>query len=142
MMAMKLARNLRLPSGLNPVSSAAVLDRMLALDSAGALFLSLDAGKTWEVVTPQWRGKAVEVVAQPRAALRAEAQHAGAEGVSAPTAGEAAPGAADSAAERQPGAVPPSTSSAPPPVPASLFKLGNERHETWVSADGKTWREE
>ena len=35
--------------------------RMLAIDTAGALFLSMDAGNHWEHVTPQWTGRAVEV---------------------------------------------------------------------------------
>jgi hypothetical protein len=125
-MALKLARHPRLPSGLNAVSSAAVFDRLLAVDLAGALFLSHDAGKNWELVTTQWTGKAMEVIAQPRSPS------------------EAAPAASDSTAESRPAAPPAPTSAGPaaPPVPALLFRLVNDRHQTWVSADGKVWRPE
>jgi hypothetical protein len=93
-MALKLARHIRLPGGQNAVSYAALLDRMLALDSAGALFLSHDAGQHWEIVAPQWSGKAISVLAPV------------------------------------------------PLVPPMLFRLVNERHETWVSADGKVWHKQ
>ncbi len=36
---------------------------MLATDSAGALFLSQNAGKKWKAVKPVWHGKVVSLVA-------------------------------------------------------------------------------
>jgi photosystem II stability/assembly factor-like uncharacterized protein len=36
---------------------------MLATDSAGALFLSQNAGKNWKAVKPVWHGKVVSLVA-------------------------------------------------------------------------------
>jgi photosystem II stability/assembly factor-like uncharacterized protein len=38
---------------------------MLATDSAGALFLSQNAGKKWKAVQPTWRGKVISLVALP-----------------------------------------------------------------------------
>lgn len=31
---------------------------------------------------------------------------------------------------------------APAPTPATLFRLVTDRHEVWLSADGKVWREQ
>ena len=63
---LRLLTHPRLPSGLNAVSSAVILDRILAVDPEGALFLSRDATKHWERVPIQWTGKAVAVQAPPR----------------------------------------------------------------------------
>ena len=53
---------IHLPSGLAAVSMAAKRGhRILAIDEAGTLFLSEDAGNHWETVTQQWTGRAVEV---------------------------------------------------------------------------------
>lgn len=48
-----------LPNGLHSVSIASSDDRRIALDEAGALFLSIDGGKTWASVSTQWTGRAV-----------------------------------------------------------------------------------
>jgi hypothetical protein len=55
------AKRIYLPSGLRVESMAAAGPRMLAIDTAGALFVSEDSGDTWERVTPQWTGRAVKV---------------------------------------------------------------------------------
>ena len=55
------AKKIYLPSGLRVESMASAGPRMLAIDTAGALFLSEDSGVTWEHVTPQWTGRAVKV---------------------------------------------------------------------------------
>jgi hypothetical protein len=52
---------LKLPNGTMPVSAAVASRQTLALDTAGALFLSEDAGLHWEPVTQQWTGRAIEV---------------------------------------------------------------------------------
>ena len=55
------AKRTYLPSSLPVESMAAAGPRVLAIDSAGALFLSEDSGDTWKHVTPQWTGRAVKV---------------------------------------------------------------------------------
>lgn len=50
-----------LPSGLPVVSTVTAQDRTLAIDQAGAVFLSQDSGEHWEAVARQWTGRAVSV---------------------------------------------------------------------------------
>jgi len=50
-----------LPSNLPRVSTVANGARSLAIDSAGALFLSKDRGQTWKPVPPKWTGRAAHV---------------------------------------------------------------------------------
>lgn len=50
-----------LPSGLPLRSSASDAGRELALDSAGALFLSRDGGRSWTTVARAWQGKVISV---------------------------------------------------------------------------------
>jgi hypothetical protein len=137
---LRLTMHPRLPSGLNAVSSAIMLDRVLAVDPAGTVFLSPDAGRHWEIVPVQWTGKAVAVEA-PSRALNPLKVEGNAETVTA-SADEQAPAAPASAANGppQPGPTIPLNSGAAPMVPAMLFKLTNDRHAIWVSADGKVWR--
>jgi hypothetical protein len=51
----------KLPGGVRAVSAAVTPDRTLAVNPAGALFLSEDAGLHWEPVAQQWTGRAIEV---------------------------------------------------------------------------------
>ena len=53
------ARPSELPSGLPAVSSVAAMSRMLAIDPAGSVFLSEDAGIRWKSVEKQWEGRAI-----------------------------------------------------------------------------------
>lgn len=53
--------SLKLPSGLAAVSTATSAQRTLAIDLAGALFLSEDAGAHWKAVASQWSGRAIQV---------------------------------------------------------------------------------
>jgi hypothetical protein len=55
---------IHLPGGLPAVSTAEAGHRRLAIDQAGALFLSLDAGNHWKIVAQQWTGRAVNVRCQ------------------------------------------------------------------------------
>jgi len=50
-----------LPSRLRAVSTVSNARLILAIDSAGTLFLSKDSGKRWQAVTPRWTGRAVRV---------------------------------------------------------------------------------
>ncbi|HEY1895075.1 MAG TPA: hypothetical protein VGG62_02335, partial [Terracidiphilus sp.] len=159
--ALRLTSHPRLPSGLNAVSSAAMLDRILAVDPDGAVFLSRDAAKHWDRVPVQWTGKAVFVQAPPRefyplnsAAQKDEALHTSP--VAAVSINPEPPAQAPAvpsppvesmkeakSATAAPGPPPsPANADAALPIPGMLFKLINDRHQTWVSADGKIWRQQ
>ncbi len=146
--AMHLAKRVKLPSGLTTVSSAALLNRLLAVDSAGAVFLSQDAGKHWETVNAQWSGRAIQVQAPPQGLYRPKAANAATTAETAP-----APDNSVNHVSEQPPAPPPpppasdttpaaARAKAAPPIPAMLFRLVTDRHQTWVSVDGKVWREQ
>jgi hypothetical protein len=106
-----------LPSGLAAVSIASGGHFLLAIDKAGALFLSKDRGATWERVATQWTGRAVAVRRQAHvhgALYAAPAAPTGTTGGSSPDAGLA-------------------------PLPTEFFELSNDKNQTWVSTDGRTW---
>ncbi len=108
---------IQLPSGLASVSIASRGHFLLVIDKAGTLFLSEDRGVTWERITTQWTGRAVEVhrqVAANDAMQTAPAAQNGTTGNSSAGAGAASP----------------------PPV---LFELSNDDNQTWMSTDGRTW---
>jgi hypothetical protein len=58
------AKASKLSSGLAVLSTANAGQHTLAVDLAGALFLSEDAGKHWQPVARQWTGRAVNVRTQ------------------------------------------------------------------------------
>ncbi|MGA2635544.1 MAG: zf-HC2 domain-containing protein [Terracidiphilus sp.] len=98
-----------LPSGLGAVSSVTAANCTLAIDQAGALFLSRDSGSHWESVARQWTGRAVNVSLLPTLNGRSF--------VAAPT----------------------RAAAAAPTAPAEVFELRNDKNLTWVSADGVIW---
>ena len=152
--AMRLFTHQKLPSGLDTISSAVMLGRILAVDSAGAVFLSRDAGRHWEPVSTQWTGKAVEVHAPLRVLYGLnKAVGANAAVSTAPAPPENSPDekpaqpalsdqrtAADSTAAAPPAPGPALFSAGSQAAPLMLFTLVNDQHQTWVSADGKVWR--
>jgi hypothetical protein len=114
--AARLTGLIHLPSGLPAVSEASAGHLMLAIDQAGALFLSDDSGSTWEPVTQQWTGRAVAVRRQATGSGNA----ATAPAAEAETAGNTA-----------------GTGTAP--GPAAIFEILNDQSQVWASADGKVW---
>jgi hypothetical protein len=99
----------QLPSGLNIVSSVTAQNRRLAIDDAGALFLSRDSGSHWESVALQWTGRAVVVSVLPSSNGRSY--------VAAPING----------------------ATAAPAAQPEVFELRNDKNQTWVSTDGVIW---
>jgi hypothetical protein len=90
---------------------------MLAIDKAGALFLSADRGDTWERIDKQWKGRAVEVT---------QLSSANAGLAPAPTdQSETAPST-------------PASGGATTP-PTVIFELLNDKGQAWVSTDGRIW---
>jgi hypothetical protein len=115
-----LANTIQLPGGRESVSIASGDHLLLAIDKAGALFLSEDRGVTWERISRQWTGRAIAVRRQSRdqdAQQAAPAAQNGTTGGSSPDAGAASP-------------------------PSLSFELLNDKNETWVSTDGRTWTPE
>ena len=114
------AKPMQLPSGLASVSIASRGHFLLAIDKAGALFLSEDRGVTWERITAQWTGRAVAVRRQVAANDATQTAPAAQNG----TTGNSSAG---------------SGAASPPPV---LFELSNDKNQMWVSTDGRTWTPE
>jgi hypothetical protein len=114
--AARMAHSFHLPSGLPAVSIASAGHLMLAVDQAGALFLSEDQGGTWEPVLKQWTGRAVAVRRQAAGSGNAE---------TAPAAEAETPGNA--------------AGTATAPQPAAAFEILNDQSQVWASADGKIW---
>ncbi len=104
---------IHLPSGLAAVSMAQAGHRTLAIDEAGTLFLSVDAGNHWETVTQQWTGRAV--------AVRTETKY----------------GASAAFAARAPANS--SSDAGAAPSPALFFEILNDKNQTWLSTDGEIW---
>lgn len=71
------AKQMELPGGLPAVSTATVRRKVLAVDKAGAVFLSTDAGVHWNLVERQWTGMAVEVRTQSEVQAKADAATGG-----------------------------------------------------------------
>jgi len=106
-----------LPSKLPALSVVENASRALALDTAGALFLSDDAGLTWHSVQAQWQGRALALrLSQPRSAA-----------LQAPTRNTA------NDAEARP-----QTQTLALTVPA--FELTTDSGDLYTSPDGQTWR--
>ena len=60
------AKTTALPSGLLSESTETTKDRTIAVDGAGAVFLSEDAGGHWVSVAKQWSGRAIAVRLQTK----------------------------------------------------------------------------
>ncbi|WP_348263319.1 zf-HC2 domain-containing protein [Telmatobacter sp. DSM 110680] len=61
----KAIQKIILPSGLGVLATASEASRIVALDTAGALFLSEDGGKNWQSIPSQWTGRALLVRTRP-----------------------------------------------------------------------------
>lgn len=106
-----------LPSKLPALSVATSSQHQLAIDTAGALFRSDDAGVTWQSVPVQWTGRAIKVALVPSPNARLLAKSVGS--LSAPP------------AEANRSAAP----SAQPPI----FELTTDDGDLWISTDGQIW---
>lgn len=104
-----------LPSKLPISRSVSLGDRLLALDSAGNLFLSKNTGKHWKAVKPQWPGKVVQITG-PTESLSSGLQK------------KKTTAASES--------ITPSTPSASAP---SGFQLTTDSGSVWSSQDGRHW---
>ena len=91
--------------------------RTLALDTAGALFLSIDHGQHWSAVTQQWSGKAVRLsfAASPARLYQVQPQQSQA----------ASTGMAQQSQQA--------------PIPTAGFELTTSTGVVFISTDGLTW---
>lgn len=112
-----------LPTGFYPAATAALRDRVVALDSAGTLYWSESAGRQWLPVTKQWSGQA--------ATLR----------VAAPAGGAGQMSSTDKAADKAADRAAFSGAVAPARVPRPLFELVTDQGLTWTSEDGVLWKQ-
>jgi len=107
-----------LPSGLPAVSAVSASHHLLALDSAGTLFISEDAGAVWEPAAQPWTGRAVSIAISP------------------PTATLAPQNPAKSHTETPPASIaPPRPSNLP-----VLFEIATDKDAYWTSLDGRNWK--
>jgi Carboxypeptidase regulatory-like domain/Putative zinc-finger len=99
-----------LPNKLSAVSVVERAGRTLAIDTAGTLFRSDDAGATWHIVPTQWQGRALTIrLAPPPSAQQ--------------------PGAAKNTAG----------ANSQPQAIAPLFELTTDSGVRYTSPDGQTW---
>ncbi len=106
-----------LPNGLTAVSATAVQHHLLAVDSAGALFLSQDYGKTWQTITQQWAGHALEVRVQSQSQTASPTVSSAAAVSKEVSGGEIAP-----------------------VLTGPVFELVTDTASVWTSTDGKLWK--
>jgi len=148
-----------LPSKLPAASTVTAASHTLAIDTAGALFLSTDAGRHWTAIHPQWQGKAqhLSLAAAPAIMgyLQAETttKQKTATRAAAPAKPAAAPSSSTSSDSNATGAIIAgapldSVSAAPPsptpsfalPPPTPTFQLTTDTGTIWLSDDGLIWR--
>lgn len=156
-----------LPSKLPTASTVTALNRTLAIDTAGALFLSTDNGRHWTSIHPQWQGKAQTLTLTAATNFRYAAakkplpatnspkptpdSNAGATIITGAALDALAsdnstvlPPAAPARAKSQPAAPAPPTAAAAPTLapsapPSPTFQLTTDTGTIWQSNDGLTW---
>jgi hypothetical protein len=112
---------IQLPSNKPAANVLHATGRTLALDTDGNLFLSLDSGKRWTAVSPQWPGKAIAISLSATPA-RFYLQQPSQTQTQANLSGDANGLPLQQA-----------------PVPASGFDLTTATGAVWHSTDGITW---
>lgn len=102
-----------LPSHRPVVSSVVNARQQVAIDTAGSLFRSTDAGVTWQPVASQWTGRAIKLqLFTPPAESRLAKSASSATAITA----------------------------ANVPLAQPTFELTTDTGEVWTSADGQTWK--
>jgi hypothetical protein len=113
---LRAPNRVHLPSGLGAISIAHEGPRVLAIDNAGALFLSEDSGSDWDPVTTQWTGRAVLV----RKKMELDSAAAVPQADKSKVAGDSGSSGAMSETD-------------------TVFELLNDQSQLWLSTDGKIW---
>jgi hypothetical protein len=105
-----VAPSFKLPSKKPVAAQLNAGGRTLALDTAGALFLSYDKGKRWTAVKTQWSGKAVQLSFATTPSRLYQVQPSQTQ-----------------------------TQTQQSPIPTSGFELTTATGAVWLSSDGLTW---
>ncbi len=113
--SMKMKKQPSLPSHLRAVATVSNTRQEVAIDTAGSLFRSQDAGVSWQSVPVQWSGRAVKLQVAPIPATPFVA--AGADSATTTSAAKGSPMVAA----------------------RTMFELTNEAGVVWISVDGETW---
>lgn len=114
--AARVASPAPLPSGKTAISSTSNGRKQIAIDSAGAVFLSDDSGAHWSPVLRQWSGQAVRVTTLPAAGKMAGSSFASEQGNAQPTS---------------------------PLAPSEVtFEITNDKGQHWSSDNGRLWTPE
>jgi hypothetical protein len=129
--SMRVATSINLPSGQPATSTVAIGRRMLAVDKTGALFLSEDAGNTWEQVTRQWTGRAIMVRRHTASEATTVAAPTTVPSVADPGDGGGSPAATTATTSE--------STPVPAPAPPVFFEVLNDRNQIWLSTDGRLW---
>lgn len=111
----KMKKQPSLPSNLRAASTVSNGQQEIAIDTAGSLFRSQDAGVSWQSVPVQWSGRAVKLQIAPITGTSSL-------GTGANTATAAS-----------------TTKGLPKATVQSTFELTNEAGTVWTSKDGDTW---
>jgi hypothetical protein len=132
---------LKLPSN-KPVASRLVAGtRTLALDTAGALFVTSANGAHWTAVAPQWPGKAVQLsfASSPARLYLQQPQQNQTQIPATPSTGYIANGVNVDGASQIHGTGDAANSQQQTIIPTAGFQLTTAAGAVWLSTDGLTW---
>ena len=115
-----------LPSNLAIMTTISNGHQTLAVDTAGALFLSLDAGQHWTLVDQQWTGKAAQLSLAASPSTQPSQQRGAIHGAVSAAMSPARAGVNTNAA-------------ATTTIPLS-FQLTTDSGAVWTSPDGLIWK--
>jgi hypothetical protein len=105
-----------LPSHLPALSTISNARQELAVDTAGSLFRSEDAGVSWQPVPVQWTGRALKLQLTPPPNTHTLAKSSNSVAATA------------------------TTKPAPTAAAQPTFELTNDTGIVWISTDGQTWK--
>jgi hypothetical protein len=128
-----------LPSNLPTASTTAAANRTLAIDTAGALFLSTDSGHHWTSIHAQWPGRAVAVALANQPAPKAAAGYARAKEQRQVSPDSNASATIITGAAMAAAPPPPAVNAAPTLVIPPAFQLTTDNGTVWQSSDGQIW---
>jgi hypothetical protein len=113
---LRMKKQPSLPSHLPALSTISNARQELAVDTAGSLFRSEDAGVSWQPVPVQWTGRALKLQLTPPPNTHTLAKSSNSVAATA------------------------TTKPAPTAAAQPTFELTNDTGIVWISTDGQTWK--